>query len=282
MKSRPPPNQKKKLKRLKAMAVNEQNYRSAQMTSICCATGGGKGIAVTSLGIIPDNACVVVFDPYGEYKTKFGKRACHQYKTKRGFARAFKAAWQSGKAFLLSYFPQGDRLKEMDWFGCLAWSAADGNRVLYPVFEEYGKCVESNSKDDTIVGEIYSGGRKFGLRGIAIFQRSAEVPKTIWGNSQIKVIGSQEYTADAKRIVDQLGCPIDEISSLSTLNEAFTMYAPNLDDNVRTKTHYLVAKGFRNYTKKAAMVEPARYLTKKWSSEQKSLNKASDFYLVNP
>jgi len=264
------------------MAINEQNFRSAQMTSVCCATGGGKGIAVTSLGLVPKNACVVVFDPYGEYKTKFGKRACHQYKSSRGFARALKAAWQSGKPFVLSYFPQGDRLKEMNWFGGLVWAASDGNRVLYPIFEEYGKCVESTSKDDTIVGEIYSGGRKFGLRPIAIFQRSAEVPKTIWGNSQIKVIGAQEYTADAKRIVDQLGCTIDEVSSLSTLNEAFTMYAPKLDDVVRTKTHYLKAKGFRNYERVAAMVEPARHLTKNWSKEQKALNKASDFTLINP
>jgi hypothetical protein len=150
------------------------------------------------------------------------------------------------------------------------------------VFEEYGKCTESVSKDETIVGEIYSGGRKFGLRATTIFQRSAEVPKTIWGNSQIKVIGSQEYTADAKRIVDQLGCPIGEISELSTLNEAFTMYAPKLEDNVRTKVHYLVAKGFRNYEKKAAMVEPARSLVKNWSKEQRSLNTASDYALVNP
>lgn len=264
------------------MAVNKRNFRSAQMTSICCATGGGKGIAVTSLGVVPHGQSAVIFDPYGEYPTKFGKRACHQYKSKRGFARAFKSALLSGKPFILSYFPQGDRFQEMDWFGKLVWMAADGDRVLYPIFEEYGKCTESTSKDDTIVGEIYSGGRGFGLRATAIFQRSAEVPKTIWGNSQIKIIGSQEYTADAKRIVDQLGCPIDEISSLSTLNEAFTMHAPDLGDDVRTKTHYLLAKGFRNYTKVAAMVEPARYLTKNWSSEQKALNKASDFRLVNP
>ncbi|MGL1956283.1 MAG: hypothetical protein OCD00_03050 [Colwellia sp.] len=264
------------------MAINEQNFRSAQMTSICCATGGGKGIAVTSLGLIPLKSCVVVFDPYGEYKTRFGNRACHQYKSKRGFARAFRDAWQSNKPFVLSYFPQGDRLHEMEWFGGLVWAAANGGRVLYPVFEEYGKCVESISKDETIVGEIYSGGRKFGLRGIAIFQRSAEVPKTIWGNSQIKVIGAQEYTADAKRIVDQLGCPIDEVAELSTLNEAFTMYAPKLDDHVRTKTHYLMAKGFRNYKKVAAMVEPARHLTKNWSTKQRALNASTDYALINP
>jgi len=264
------------------MAINPKNFRSAQMACICCATGGGKGIAVTSLGVIPDDARVVVFDPYGEYDTKFGKRACHQYKSKRGFARAFKAAWESNKPFVLSYFPQGDRLTELDWFGQLVWLAADGNKILYPVFEEYGKCTESVSKDETIVGEIYSGGRKFGLRATTIFQRSAEVPKTIWGNSQIKVIGSQEYTADAKRIVDQLGCPIGEISELSTFNEAFTMYAPKLEDNVRTKVHYLVAKGFRNYEKKAAMVEPARSLVKNWTKEQRTLNASSDYALVNP
>lgn len=266
------------------MAINPSNRRSAQHACIACATGNGKGIAVSSLGYVPQNGCVIIFDPYGEYDKKLGKRKTTQYRTRRGFANAFKAAWGSNKPFVLSYFPQADksRLDELEWFGKLAWVAADGNRTLYTIFEEYGKCTESISKDDTIVGEIHSGGRKFGLRAATIFQRSAEVPKTIWGNAPIKIIGAQEYTNDAKRIIEQLDCDKSVIAEVGKLNIEFSMFVKEWDETVKTKCHYLVSKGLGHYEKKAAIVEPCRKLITKWTDVQRELHKNSDYQLINP
>ncbi|NTS77338.1 hypothetical protein HR060_10725 [Catenovulum sp. SM1970] len=273
------------------MAIHPQNYHEPMHSAFACATGNGKGIAVTSLGWVEANKPLVIFDPYGEYKTKFGKRNCNQYKSKRGFLKAFRNAWQNYQVtkqpFVISYHPAKasnlkDRIEEREWFSKMIWTASDGRYVLYCLFEEYGACSDSVSKDDGYTGMIYTGGRKFGLRAGAIFQRSAEVPKTIWGNARYKFIGAQEFTADAKRIVDQLGCTAKEVAELGILNEKFAMYAPDIDARVKTKTHYLCAVGMGHFTKQAAMVEPARKLTKNWSNEQKQLNKSSDFLTINP
>lgn len=265
------------------MAINNSNRHSARHACITCATGNGKGIAVTSL-VYPSTSCLAVFDPYGEYDGRFGRRKAFSYRTRRGFARAFAAAWKSHRPFVVVYHPQADRdrLEEMEWFGQLMWMASDGNRVLHVLFEEFGKCTESISKDDTIAGEIATGGRKFGMIAGYVFQRSAEVPKTIWGNCPIKVIGAQEYTADVKRIQDQLGCSADDVAELGRLNQAFSTYVPAYDDRVKTKCHYLVARGLMDFSRQAALVYPNRHLVKKWSAEQKRLHQESRFTLVNP
>lgn len=266
------------------MAINENKKRSAAHACITCATGNGKGVALSYLGVIPDKSCCIIFDPYGEWDKKLGKRPIHQYRTRRGFARAFANAWQSGKPFVLSYFPQSDknRTQEMLWFGDLAWAASDGNKTLYTVFEEYGKCTTSVGKDETIVGEIFSGGRKFGLRAVAIFQRSAEIPKTIWANAPIKVIGAQENINDIKRIQEQLDCDKQTITEIGLLNVKFSMFVPEWDETVKVKTHYLVSKGFGHFDKKASIVEPCRHLMKKWPQEIKQLHNSSQYELINP
>jgi len=266
------------------MAINPKNHWSPQHACITCATGNGKGIAVTTLNYVPDKAPLVIFDPYGEYQTKFGKRKCFNYRTRRGLATALKAGLQTSKPFVLAYTPQEDKDQklELDWFADLIWAAADGNKLLYVLFEEYGKIATSTGKESGRVGEIFTGGRKYGLRAGAIFQRSAEVPKTIWGNSAIKIIGAQEFTTDCKRIVDQLNCSIEDVMELGRLNQKFAIHKPELMDNIKTKVHYLVSNGLGNYEKQAAIIEPCRRYLKEWSKEQKKLHKESDFNLINP
>lgn len=266
------------------MAINPKNHWSPQHASITCATGNGKGIGVTSLGWYNPKAPLIIFDPYGEYDTKFGKHKCHNYRTRRGFALAFARAFKQNKPFVLSYTPQDDKdpAIECEWFANLAWTASDGNRLLYVLFEEYGTLVTSTGKESGKVGEIVTGGRKFGLRAGFIFQRSAEVPKTIWGNTKIKIIGAQEFTTDCKRIKDQVGCSIEDVQELGSLNNLFAVDAPELMDTVKTKVHYLVSSGLGQFKRQAAIVEPCRKYVKKWSKEQKIAHKNSRFELINP
>lgn len=249
-------------------------------------TGAGKGVAMNTLDIIPDKYPVIIFDPHCEYK-KIAGRKVYQYKTRLHFARVFKKAWASGKPFALAYTPKltGDNEKERKkslieaahWFGSLAWAAADGNRILYPVFEEFGGYAEGNAADDTIIGKIWKEGRKFGLRAVAVFQRSQEVPKTIWNNSPIKVIGAQGGITDQERIIKEIGCSAADISDLGYQNTKLSMFAPKLDEVVRTKVHYLYSESIGNFEKVAAYVPQSNYLVKDWSVEQKELDKNSPY-----
>ena len=264
------------------MAINPSNRHGPNHMSITCATGGGKGIAVTSLGLFPDDSCMAIFDPYGEYSTKFGKRRCYSYKTRQGFAKAFYGAWKTGKPFCVSYNPTtNDKIKEVDWFSELMWAASDGNRVLHLLYEEFGRCTESVAKCETKAGEIATGSRKYGIRAGFVFQRPAQVPKEIWGNTRIKVIGAQEEKNDAKRIMNQLDCSLDDVMSIGKLNDVFEMNYPNSDDKVKTKVHYLYGKGLGNFEKVAAIVEPNRKLTKNWSENQKQQHQNSPFRCIN-
>lgn len=244
-------------------------------------TGAGKGVAMNNLKLVPKKYPLIIFDPHGEYKT-FSGRKVYAYKTRMNFAKVFKKAWASGKPFVLAYTPKpkGETEKQRrkyliesaHWFASLAWAAADGNRILYTLFEEFGEYAQGNMQDDTIIGKVWTGGRKFGLRAIAVFQRSAEIPKTIWNNSPVKVIGAQGGIRDQERIVKELGCKYTDVVELGDRNVKLSMFAEKLDEVVRTKTHYLYSESFGSFEKVACYVPQSNYLTKKWSKEQKSLD----------
>ena len=70
------------------MAINPNTARNAKHTSVCCMTGGGKGVAMNTLGIVPAQYPVVIFDPHGEYK-KIAGRKVYRYKTRMNFAKVF-------------------------------------------------------------------------------------------------------------------------------------------------------------------------------------------------
>lgn len=222
------------------MAINPNNALDAEHVCYLAGTGGGKTAAVKLLKLWGDH--VAIFDMYGDYKydgrkrknpfNGLGGRKVYHYSTRNSFAKAFVDAWRSGKRFVVAYQPefsselQGKALKEakqteLYWFGQLIWAAADGNRKLDVIIEELAKLASTAGKDDTIIGELATGGRKFGIILHAIFQRSQEVPKTIWNNSPRKVLGAQESKADAKAISDELDTPMEHVVQLSILNSKY-------------------------------------------------------------
>ncbi|MCF2826814.1 MULTISPECIES: hypothetical protein [unclassified Pseudoalteromonas] len=226
------------------MAIRPYNKHKPLHTCYIAGTGGGKSTAVKLLAKMLDlfGDCVAGFDLYREYgfdgrKTKdlfngLGQRPVYHYSTRKTFASAFIDAWRSGKKFVVFYSPEfpsslkDDQLRaarkiELEWFGQLMWEALDGNRRLDILVEEYAKLVDSVAKDSSIIGEIATGGRKFGAVLHTVFQRSQEVPKTIWNNSPRKILGGQESMDDAKAVAKELDAAITDVIALGRLNQKY-------------------------------------------------------------
>jgi hypothetical protein len=252
-------------------------------------TGGGKGIALNTLGVIPKDKPVMIFDPHHEHRAIAGRKV-YQYKTRQNFGKTFAKAWATGKPFALAYTPvlkgadqkqQHKNLQDCaEWFAKLAWAACDGNRILYAVFEEYGSYCDGAGDDKTTIGKIWTEGRKFGLRGVAIFQRSATISKTIWSNSTIKIIGAQGYENDLQRCVEAIGCTKADVVELSFNNKILQMHYQEIDEMVRTKVHYLVSESVGTFEKVAAFVPQAAALRKKWTAQQRAINNKKDYKII--
>lgn len=264
------------------MAINPNTARNAMHTSVVCMTGGGKGVAMNRLGLIPRSMPVVIFDPHGEYKN-FGGRAVYRYKTRMNLAKSLSRAWSSKKPFVISYTPPVDNADglraEAYWLAEMVWAMADGNRLLAVIFEELGEYAEGNASDDSPIGRLWTGGRKFGVWAFGIFQRSAEVPKTIWLNSPRKIIGAQGGINDKKRVVSELGCAPGDVDDLGFRNVKLSMYAQKIGETVRVKTHYLYSQSAGNFQRVAAYVKPAEYLKNDWNDEQRVLDKDGKYHV---
>jgi hypothetical protein len=230
------------------MAINAQNHHDNLHTCYCGASGCGKTVAVKMAGLVGEKAAI--FDPYGDYvmgslKSLSGLgngRVVHHYKTRKTFVKYFVQAWKSGKGFAVAYKPEVSAEKLRDeaiWFANVIWAAGDGNKVLDVVFEELGKYTDTSGTDRSRIGEIASGGRKFGLIGHFVFQRPSEVPKTIIANSTRHYIGEQQAMVDARRWQDELDCPMAEVIELGKLNQK------------RVKHFLYKTRGIGNYVKKS-------------------------------
>lgn len=207
------------------MAINKDNSLPALHCCYTAGTGGGKSVAVQYAGMIPDKPNLVIFDPYGDYVYRkgdkknqgfAGKKVFH-FSSRQTFGNAFVKAWRSKKPFILAYMPESPDRKEMLWLCDLVWKASDGNRRLDVVIEELAKWTDSVTKEQGILGECITGGRKFGLVMHTVFQRSTEVSKTIISQSKYKIIGVQESRADADRMAKECDLDMEQIKTLKPL-----------------------------------------------------------------
>lgn len=221
------------------MAINPNASLKAEHVAIVAGTGGGKTAAAKLLDRYGDQ--VAILDVYCGYKydgRKTGKfnglggRRVYHYYDRKSFAKAFINAWRSGLKFVVAYTPIIDnqlpdkeqreaRQAELYWFGRLMWEASDGNRKLTVIIEELAKMSATIGRDDSIIGELASGGRQFGLQLITIFQRSQEVPKTIWNNSPNKILGAQESMKDAEAAAKELDVDVSNIVAISKLSNQY-------------------------------------------------------------
>ncbi|MFT5755406.1 MAG: hypothetical protein ACI9LM_000113 [Alteromonadaceae bacterium] len=260
------------------MAININESLDAEHVCIAADTGGGKTAAVKLLDVCGKQTAL--FDLYGNYRfdarkaksNKFnglGGRKVHTYHDRKSFALAFVSAWKSGLSFVVAYNPQsekalvGDKLLEfrkveLEWFGRLMWDALDGKRTLYVGIEELAKLVQSTGKDNSIIGELATGGRAFGGVLITVFQRKQEVPKTIWNMAPNKIIGALDTMADIKAMNDATGIPINSLIQVSTLNARYK----------KQYLHYVVkSAGFGNFLSKRVHLKPP-FKVDHWTIDQ--------------
>ena len=260
------------------MAININESLDAEHVCIAADTGGGKTAAVKLLDVCGD--CVALFDIYGNYRfdgrkpksSKFnglGGRKVYTFSERKGFAQAFIDAWRSGKKFVLAYNPQSTQIltqeasikfrrDELDWFGALMWDALDGKRTLYIGIEELAKLVQTAGKDNSIIGEIATGGRAFGGVLVTVFQRKQEVPKTIWNMSPNKIIGALDTKADIKAMNEAIDAPIACLEQVSKLNAKYK----------KQYLHYVIkVAGFGNLSAKRVALKPP-FKVDEWSLEE--------------
>ncbi len=160
------------------------------------------------------------------------------------------------------------------------WDAPDGNRILQVVLEEYGQYCDSAASDDSIIGKIWQGGRKFGLRGVVIFQRSANIAKNVWENSPRKIIGVQGGKNDRERVIKELNCTYEDVNDLGYRNEALEMHHSGFDEYVKTKVHYLDSKSSGHFEKVACYVPQNKALRQKWNDKQREIAKNGGYRIA--
>lgn len=198
--------------------INPNNRLSAEHALFVGSSGSGKTTGVKQVGVIKATDQVALFDPYNDYETLCG-REVRRYTSLAKFARALFAARtaKASRGFKIAYSPKdGANAKNLEAFSKVIWGAGNGDskKPLKVIFEELAKCVNTSGAARGAFGEILTGGRKFGLHAICIFQRGQEVPKTVMGQCSIKWVGRQERKKDAVYLADELDLPVDNIIKL--------------------------------------------------------------------
>ncbi|RCX07045.1 type IV secretory system conjugative DNA transfer family protein [Marinomonas foliarum] len=198
--------------------INKNNELTENHWLIVGSSGSGKTTAVKQLGIVGATDQVALFDPYQDYDDLCG-REVRRYESLAKFARALFAGRAAKKAqgFKIAFSPvDGATPKNLEAFSKIVWGAGNGHhkKPLKVVMEELAKCVTTSGKATGAFGEILTGGRKFGLEAICIFQRGQEVPKTIVGNCANKWVGRQQRLNDAVYLSKELDFPEQAIKTL--------------------------------------------------------------------
>ncbi|ASJ40809.1 hypothetical protein [Vibrio vulnificus] len=197
--------------------VNSNPSLDAEHIIYVAGTGGGKTSAVKHLGYVPKASQAVFFDPYRNYAgQKFQGQQCHGTSSRLAFLKSLLMARKRGQSFKLAYVPEfGACADELEFFSSVVWSMGNGQAPkLHAVIEELASCVESSGKLLGKAGELWRGGRQFGLVCHSVFQKGQEVPKTVTDQSSTWWIGAVNSVADARYLADKKGLNVREIETL--------------------------------------------------------------------
>ncbi|MGR5096867.1 hypothetical protein ACPV5O_26345 [Vibrio maritimus] len=208
----------KKPKPLRLPEPKNSNVRlPPQHTLYVATTGGGKTTAVKKLDTVPKGAQVVFFDPYRNYAgNKFKGQTVQAFTEFAPFARAVLAARKKKTGFKIALVKDAN-MQNLETFAAVVWSLGDGNKpALHVVIEELASAVETAGKLKGKAGELWRGGRQFGLVMHSLFQRMQEVPKTVVSQSVNWWVGGLASTSDAIYISKAKGFELDKLTSLKT------------------------------------------------------------------
>ncbi|NLS13357.1 hypothetical protein HGP28_10680 [Vibrio sp. SM6] len=198
---------------------NSNPSHDAEHVIYVAGTGGGKTSAVKHLDFIPKGAQAVFFDPYRNYAGgKFRGQMCKGVSRRAVFVKALVAARRAGQPFKLAYIPEGGACDdELEFFASVVWAVGDGQAArLHVAIEELASCVETSGKLKGKAGELWRGGRQYGLVLHSVFQRGQEVPKTVTEQSPVWWIGAVNSMADARWLADKKGLDVQTVAALKS------------------------------------------------------------------
>lgn len=203
---------------MKLNPINKNNELSENHWLVVGPSGSGKTTAVKQLGMVSKGDQVAIFDPYLDYDNLCGAEI-RRYVSISKFASAlFSArAAKESRGFKIAFSPlEGANPESLEAFCRVVWGAGNGEhkKPLKVVLEELAKCVTTSGTARGAFGEILTGGRKFGLEAVCLFQRGQEVPKTITGNCANQWVGRQKRANDAVYLSKELDFPVEEIKAL--------------------------------------------------------------------
>lgn len=192
----------------------------ANHTLYVATTGGGKTTAVKKLQTVPKGAQVAFFDPYRNYAgKKFKGQQVQAFTEFAPFARALVAARKNKAGFKIALVKEANA-QNLETFAAIIWSLGNGNKPLFHVvIEELASAVETAGKLKGKAGELWRGGRQFGLVMHSLFQRMQEVPKTVVTQSVNWWVGGLASLADAEYISKAKGYDVKAISALKTAED---------------------------------------------------------------
>jgi len=202
--------------------INKNNALNAQHVCYMGTTGSCKTTAIRKLKLIPKSAQVVMFDPYAEHSEQ--RLEGLKVVPCASFSEFYQKAWygrKQRKPFRLALVNQERSRDNLECFAQMVWSLGDGHHAheLHCVIEELAKCTNNTAKLDGVAGELWTGGRGFGLVMHATFQRSQEVPKTVLDESKHIYIGAVSSKRNARYIADYYDVPYESILSLKGCHE---------------------------------------------------------------
>ncbi|MDN2481118.1 hypothetical protein [Vibrio agarivorans] len=229
----------KKAQPLKLPSPKNANQTLPALHTVYVAgTGGGKTTAIKKLNLVPRGAQVVFFDPYENYCTgKFKGQNVQRFTEFAPFARALVAARAKNSSFKCALVKPAT-MENLEMFAAIVWSVGDGfKKPLHVVIEELGSAAETSTKLNGRAGELWRGGRQFGLVVHSAFQRTQEVPKTVITQSTVWWVGPLSSLSDAKAINTYKGVSVEVLSRLKSPK-----------DNHGIAEYLLIKEGIDNMT----------------------------------
>ena len=185
------------------MAINQKPELPNLHTGYIAMSGYGKSQALKQNPDVPRRGVrVLLWDPDEDHQA-------HRFKVWNQLVRAVLAGIKSGQGFRIAW--SGDVSLEIFNAWCrLVWQCLDGNVPTWVIIEELADVQPSAGKATQEFGELCRKGRKYGARLHWTSQRSQEVSKTVFDQTQIYYIGYPNDTA-ARPYVERLariaGCP---------------------------------------------------------------------------
>ncbi len=192
------------------MAINSRELE-AKHTLYSATTGGGKTTAIQKSAVLRKANRIAIYDPYNAHH-KLGRKSVIKTYSLKEFAITLHKLMHQKKPFVVSLCSVYGK-KELELLAEIVWQLADGTKELHVVVEELAASVTPRAIDGR-VGELWRGGRQFGLVMHALFQRPQDVPKVVTNLSRFKWIGKVDNSSEAEWWSKQIDVPIQDIKDL--------------------------------------------------------------------